>query len=249
MEIECLNQKPDIEANSDKPNTSQKAISYETMKTSNLKSLNEVHSLKEYKQIIDNIDDLNVIESPQPNFVLRKKNICEEKIPYYEILKKNHYIKDCVECLIPRSEKLTKGEIINFILICKEGNIEYNSKSNKHEQLLKNLYQYYFSNQIIEENLDEQTDNKVINDKTDQKSLINVEYTLNNSNWRKLGFQSENPRTDFRAGGVLSLKFIYFFVRNFTTEVEEMIKYDYFLFAVVAIKVSVSKTTFLILFL
>jgi hypothetical protein len=29
--------------------------------------------------------------------------------------------------------------------------------------------------------------------------------------WKKLGFQTENPRTDFRAGGIFSLKFMHYF--------------------------------------
>jgi hypothetical protein len=45
-----------------------------------------------------------------------------------------------------------------------------------------------------------------------------LENSLDKTSWKKLGFQSENPRTDFRAGGFYALKFIHYF-SIFHTEV------------------------------
>ena len=44
-----------------------------------------------------------------------------------------------------------------------------------------------------------------------------------NPNWKTIGFQANNPRTDFRGGGILSLMCLVFLVENYPTQWEEMV--------------------------
>jgi hypothetical protein len=62
---------------------------------------------------------------------------------------------------------------------------------------------------------------------------------LRHKDWKIVGFQSENPRTDFRGSGYLSLLFIIYFIKQNEKEYREMIEFEFFLFAVVAIKLVV----------
>lgn len=78
-----------------------------------------------------------------------------------------------------------------------------------------------------------------IQKKTPKLNRYYNETSYDNSIWRKLGFQSNNPRTDFRAGGLISVKFIDFFITNYNHEFEELTKIDCFLYAIVCIKLSV----------
>jgi hypothetical protein len=44
-----------------------------------------------------------------------------------------------------------------------------------------------------------------------EKLLKEVLENSGGTSWKSIGFQQENPRTDFRAGGFYSLKFIHYF--------------------------------------
>lgn len=109
---------------------------------------------------------------------------------------------------------LTNHEVSCFNLLIEKCTKPFDESNSAHEVLL---------GKVLE------VSKNTVEDQTKSMSL-----------WRVIGFQSDNPRTDFRAGGIHSLKFILFFIRNYNSEFEELIKLDYFLFAVVAIKISVS---------
>ena len=64
--------------------------------------------------------------------------------------------------------------------------------------------------------------------------------------WKKLGFQSNNPRTDFRAGGIYSV-FMNYFMRNFNSEIQQILKLNYFSFGLVCIKLTFLVRLFLFL--
>ena len=65
--------------------------------------------------------------------------------------------------------------------------------------------------------------------------------------WKKLGFQSNNPRTDFRAGGIYSVLFMNYFMRNFNSEIQQILKLNYFSFGLVCIKLTFLVRLFLFL--
>jgi ELMO domain-containing protein len=41
-----------------------------------------------------------------------------------------------------------------------------------------------------------------------------VPHKLLTNDWKEIGFQNKNPRTDFRGGGVLSLQCLKYFVKK-----------------------------------
>jgi len=63
--------------------------------------------------------------------------------------------------------------------------------------------------------------------------------------WGKFGFQNENPRTDFRAAGILGLRQIIYFIENYPDYVEHMKRQHMFFFALNSIQI----THFLVVFL
>jgi hypothetical protein len=75
-------------------------------------------------------------------------------------------------------------------------------------------------------------------DDISNKSTVNTNNTNDedSSIWRKLGFQTGNPRTDFRAGGFFSLEFMNYFANNHEKEFTNMINEDYFTYALVCIR-------------
>ena len=168
------------------------------------------------------INTNKITQNNQPVYFERKKNFCEKILP--TIISNNYIFK---LCLVPPFLRLTELEIIQFEKLKSLSLIEYSKDNKNHESLLESLLKYItFEGKVKLKKVE-----KNENDKEDK---------LSSSEWRSLGFQSNNPRTDFRAGGILSLKFICFFVKNFSEEFQIMVNLDCFLFAVVAIKVVVS---------
>ena len=89
----------------------------------------------------------------------------------------------------------------------------YDSLNKSHEEDLKNLYLLCL--------------------KTD------LTLNLKNEEWKLIGFQSSDPRTDFRGAGYLSLLFIIYFHNKFNFEFIQMIEIKYFMFAIICIKITV----------
>ena len=74
-----------------------------------------------------------------------------------------------------------------------------------------------------------------------------INNNINISVWRYLGFQSESPENDFRAGGLLSLKFMIYSLEQNTLSLTNGIN-EYFLFALACIKIIYEMKIFLFLF-
>ena len=77
------------------------------------------------------------------------------------------------------------------------------------------------------------------NNEDHEKLLKSILEYNKNKTWRQLGFQSDNPRTDFRAGGFFSLKFIHYISVFCNEEFSEMVDLEYFFFALICIRLSV----------
>ena len=90
----------------------------------------------------------------------------------------------------------------------------YSKESPLHENLLTDLYN--LANEIINEN-------KIDN---------------NENLWKKMGFQSGDPRTDFRAGGVFALEFMNFFLNDYKYEAKKMLNEEKFLFSLTCINLT-----------
>ena len=54
----------------------------------------------------------------------------------------------------------------------------------------------------------------------------------------RVGFQNDNPRTDFRAGGVCSLQFMNYFAVHHKIELKKILKEQYFSFVLASINLS-----------
>ena len=61
---------------------------------------------------------------------------------------------------------------------------------------------------------------------------------LHSQDWKTIGFQSHNPRTDFRGGGILGLHCIRYFIRAYPDEFSVMRSDDSFFFAITSINIT-----------
>ena len=133
---------------------------------------------------------------------------------------------------------LTISEFKSYIELKKRVISEYDEKNDEHELNLQALFDK--SKQILSKNK-----------KKDSIEIENNETlaTINSSNksqisnedseiWRKIGFQTTNPRTDFRAGGIFSLRFMNYFANNHEKEYKKIINEEYFTFALVCIRLT-----------
>jgi hypothetical protein len=53
--------------------------------------------------------------------------------------------------------------------------------------------------------------------------LGNIPDRLLTNNWKEIGFQNQNPRTDFRGGGLLSLNCLKYFVKKYPDVFKQML--------------------------
>ena len=134
---------------------------------------------------------------------------------------------------------LTISEYKSFVDLKKKVIPEYDEKDSYHEISLQSLFNK--SKEILLKNNDNDKESDLISNAT----ITTKNSSNNNSNldeetkiWRKIGFQTGNPRTDFRAGGIFSLDLMNYFVDNHKNEYINIINEDYFTFALVCIRLS-----------
>ena len=117
--------------------------------------------------------------------------------------------------------------------------LPYNKNDLNHEKLLQD----FFDN-IKDLLKDEENDYENINDSNTISTNINNENNNNNKNALikklayRVGFQNDNPRTDFRAGGVCSLQFMNYFAVHHKMELKKILKEQYFSFVLASINLS-----------
>lgn len=107
----------------------------------------------------------------------------------------------------------------------------------------EHIYQYYHWRHIASEPYDD--NNPVHEDQLKRLFLISfptaqMPSSLITSEWKKIGFQGENPRTDFRGAGFFSVKFLIYFIENFKEDFIFLNEFEFFLFAVVCINLCVN---------
>ena len=146
----------------------------------------------------------------------------QDKISPIQIIDKN-IIDKYLCCCCDSKYDLTIDEYNKFEKLKNETIILYDESNQEHEKSLNEL-------------LDHGKDIISKNDIKEEKDY-----------WKILGFQSHNPRTDFRAGGIYSVLFMNYFMRNYNNEVKEMIKLNYFSFGVVCIRITFLVRLFLFL--
>ena len=154
-----------------------------------------------------------------------------------QIIPKAFEEKLCCCCI---NYDLTVSEYKSFNSLKKKVIPSYNAQNEEHEKTLKELFN--------------KTKELLNNDKNISSSEITEITTKESSNedenekiWRKIGFQTKEPRNDFRGGGIYSLDLMIYFIKNFEKDYLNIINEDYFTFALTCIRVSYLIRTYLYL--
>ena len=116
--------------------------------------------------------------------------------------------------------------------------IPYNQEDSNHEKLLQDFF--YNIKDLFpedEEDLDNINDVITISTNINNESSDNKNDLIKNLSY-KLGFQNNNPRTDFRAGGLCSLEFMNYFAIHHKLELKNILKEKYFSFVLTSINLS-----------
>ena len=153
-----------------------------------------------------------------------------------QIIPKSFEEKLCCCCL---NYDLTVAEFKSFNLLKKKVIPSYNPQNEEHEKTLQELFnktkELLNNDNNISSEITEITTKESNND--DEREKI----------WRKIGFQTKEPRTDFRAGGIYSLDLMMYFIKNYEKDYINILNEDYFTFALTCIRVSYLVRTYLYL--
>ena len=145
-----------------------------------------------------------------------------------QILPKDSLENLCCCCI---NYDLTVSEFKSFIFLKKKVIPSYSEENPEHENTLKDLLNR------TKELLNDDNNQSEITEITTEKENIN-ENEKDEKLWRKIGFQTKEPRNDFRAGGIYSLDLMIYFIKNYEKDYINIINEDYFTFALTSIRVS-----------
>ena len=153
-----------------------------------------------------------------------------------QIIPKSFEEKLCCCCI---NYDLTVAEFKSFNLLKKKVIPSYNPQNEEHEKTLQELFnktkELLNNDNNISSEITEITTKESNNDDESEKI------------WRKIGFQTKEPRTDFRAGGIYSLDLMMYFIKNYEKDYINILNEDYFTFALTCIRVSYLVRTYLYL--
>jgi len=154
-----------------------------------------------------------------------------------QIIPKAFEEKLCCCCI---NYDLTVSEYKSFNSLKKKVIPSYNAQNEEHEKTLKELFNK--TKELL--NNDNNISSSEITEITIKESSNEDE---NEKIWRKIGFQTKEPRNDFRGGGIYSLDLMIYFIKNFEKDYLNIINEDYFTFALTCIRVSYLIRTYLYL--
>ena len=154
-----------------------------------------------------------------------------------QIIPKAFEEKLCCCCI---NYDLTVSEYKSFNSLKKKVIPSYNAQNEEHEKTLKELFNK--TKELL--NNDNNISSTEITEITTKESSNEDE---NEKIWRKIGFQTKEPRNDFRGGGIYSLDLMIYFIKNFEKDYLNIINEDYFTFALTCIRVSYLIRTYLYL--
>ena len=133
---------------------------------------------------------------------------------------------------------LTNRQYELYINLRNKLSIPYNQEDPIHAKMLQDFFNNL--NDIIPEEEDKVNEN--INDSNTISTNINNESNPDNNLIKRLskkvGFQNNNPSSDFRAGGLCSLEFMNYFAVHHKVELKEILKEKYFSFVLTCINLS-----------
>ena len=130
---------------------------------------------------------------------------------------------------------VTVSEYKSFNDLKKKVIISYSNQNPEHEKSLQDLFN--------------KTKELLNNDNLSESTQITTKENNdeNEKIWRKIGFQTGEPRNDFRAGGIFSLDFMLYFIKNHEKDYINILNEEYFTFALTCIRVSYLVRTYLFL--
>lgn len=135
---------------------------------------------------------------------------------------------------------LTISEYKCFIELKKKVIPPYDETNEDHELCLQSLL--LKTKQILSNDKDKNKESPDLMSNATISSNITSKNTINSEEdtdiWRKIGFQTGNPRTDFRAGGIFSLDLMNYFSNKYEKKYKAIINENYFTFALVCIRLS-----------
>ena len=137
---------------------------------------------------------------------------------------------------------LTISEFKSFNNLKKKVIPPYNPSNQEHEKILQDLMNK--TKELL--NINDDNNSSEITEIT-SKEKNNEENKEDGNIWRKIGFQSNEPRNDFRAGGIYSLELMIYFINKYEKEYINILNEDYFTFALTCIRVSYLIRTYLYL--
>ena len=151
-----------------------------------------------------------------------------------QILNKNciDYLEFFLCCCVDYD--ITQKQYDNFINLRNKCIIPFEDGNENHEKML----QEYFIN--IKELLpyEDEEGYEIIEDNKNKENDLDKNNSLIKKLSKRIGFQSDNPRTDFRSGGLFSLEFMNFFISNYKNESRNILRENYFPFSIVCINLS-----------
>jgi len=102
-------------------------------------------------------------------------------------------------CLFRRFQysRLTRAQKICLDDLKKRAAVEYNESNQSHEDLLRRYWRFFYTD--------------------------DDDFPRTSALWKKAGFQSDNPRTDFRGGGLLSLECMVYFAEMYPMKFREIV--------------------------
>lgn len=121
-------------------------------------------------------------------------------------------------------------KFFRFIFCCCYNNYDLETyESNNINELVKEVGDYYNENNT--------NHTKIL---LEIEELLLEKLSKKENIWKDIGFQTNNPTTDIRGGGILSMKFLLFYLKNYSEEFLSNSGVDYLLMSVLVINISVS---------
>lgn len=145
----------------------------------------------------------------------------------------NKKCEDCLEyiCFCCYNYDITQNQYENHLSLSKKCSIPYNEQDEKHEKLLLDFFTAIKELIPKVEKDGSEEYNLMDKEESDEKNKNNIISELS----QKVGFQSDNPRTDFRAAGFFALEFMNYFINYYKETTRNILREQYFQFGIVCI--------------
>jgi hypothetical protein len=167
------------------------------------------------------------------------ENIRINLISEEQILPKSTEEKILCCCL---NYDLTYSEYKSFDTLKKKVIHAYNNKNEEHEKILQDLFNR--TKEILNKDNNSSEITQISTKESENEKNSNKE---EEKIWRKIGFQTSEPRNDFRAGGIYSLELMIYFIKSYEQNYIEILNEEFFTFALTCIRVSYLVRTYLYL--